>query len=306
MKHSPDLINKMVNLKHEGYSSRQIADILQIGKSTVNDAVKRTKHIYPSHVGPKIGLLDLETSAAKAYCFGRFDVNLTQAHIAEEGGKILVGGWQWLHEDTQTMLYMTPEEIEAMNDGRITGQLYDLYEEADAIVMHYGKKFDHLVVQTRGLAHGFGKLPTVKIIDTHTIAKKYLKLPNYKLDTIAAYFGLTRKIQNSGIELWIRVQNGDPEAMQEMVDYCAGDLITLKEIFIEIARLGIDGFNAAQYYPDLLVRCKVCGSCNVEPTGRFSYTATGKFEEHSCGTCGTISRSRINKTTREDRKKLLA
>jgi hypothetical protein len=300
MVHNKETIDFIIKSKAAGYSSREIASILGIGKSTVND-------IYNRHSGrtPKIALLDLETAAAVSYHFSRWNINVTENHVKTEGGNILVGCYKWLGEDNTYFLNQSPKEIKTLDDSRIVATLYDLYEQADAVVMHNGKKFDHKVLQTRGLYHNYGKLPTVKIIDTLEIAKKKLRFPSNRLDSIANYLGLGRKLDTGGIDLWKQVQEGDKEAMEKMKDYCIQDVNLLESVFMRMAHLGIDGYNAALYFNDDERRCNVCGGVHVEPTGRYSYTSVSAFSEYECLDCGAISRDRKSTVSKDKRSKLL-
>lgn len=299
-----NVVNEIFKLKAEGLSSRKIGSRLGLGKSTVNDILNR--YSQPKNTYPKIALIDTETSAALAYTFGRFNVNLTQNHIKEEGGKILVACYKWLGEEQVHRLYMTPEELFLGNDFHIVSELYEVYEKADAVVMHNAKKFDHKVIQTRGLANDLGMLPIVKIIDTLEIAKKNLRLPSNALDSIGSYFGLGRKIDTGGIELWKRVQEGDVQAMQHMVEYCHGDIALLEAVFLKLAPLGIPGFNASLYTDNELHLCKVCSSDKVLQTGRTVKLVAGEYAEYECCNCGHKQRGKELLNTRQKRKTLLA
>lgn len=303
MKHNYEIVNLIIESKDAGYSSRAIADVLGIGKSTVNDIYNRYKDNLP---GPRIAILDVETSAVLSWHFDRWNINISENHVEVEGGNVMVASYKWLGEDETHAVYMKPSELKRMDDKRIIQCMYKIYEEADAIVMHNGKKFDNKVIQTRGIYHGLGKLPTVKIIDTLQIAKKHMKLPSNRLDSIGKYFGIGRKVPNDGIELWKRVQKGDVESMQTMVTYCVGDVNLLESVFKKLAVLGIDGFKAAQYFSDEILRCNVCGSTEVELTGKFVYSGVGKFKEYHCADCGAITRDRKNIHSTAKRKSLLA
>lgn len=306
MKHSPGIIEAILEQKNQGLSSRQIANNLGIGKTSVNKYVALTqqKRETAEPLKLRIAVLDIETSASKVYCFGRFDQNITQNAVAEEGGKILVACWKWLGDTEVQRLYMTPTEIANQDDSSIVAILYDLYEKADAIVMHNGKKFDHRMVQTRGVYHGYGKLPTIKVIDTLEMAKKVLRLPSNKLDSIGAYFGLGRKEVTTGIDLWKRVQENEEGAMKEMVSYCIQDVELLEAVYYQLQALGTTGFNAGQYFNDDKIRCRSCGSHNVSNTGRHVHTGVGKYEELQCNDCGHTQRGSQTVNTKEKRKSL--
>lgn len=315
MKYTEDTLNAIRDLKLEGFSSRQIAHYLGISKSGVNYAFQR--HIplqyHPDEVafkkkdGPRILIFDTETAAATALTFGRFKVNLSQDNILENGGWILCACWRWLGESDVHSIYLSPQEVEECDDSKIVARLFELYEEADAVLAHNSLGFDHKVVQARAIYHGFPALPLVKVLDTLQLVRKYLKLPSNRLDAIGEFFNLGRKISTGGISLWKEVQSGDREAMAKMVEYCEQDVNLLYDVYLRTRHLGRAGsdFNAGLYYDDDLVRCRVCGSTDVESTGRTTETALNSFEEVRCNDCGAVHRHRQPKTTKEKRKSLL-
>lgn len=320
MKLQKETQDKIIELKDIGFSSREIARMLKIGKSTVNDIYAKYKQetelrnqaISPSSPnqagsGPKILVLDLETAAAQVLTFGRFKQNIGQANVIKEGGWILCCAWRWLGEERTESLWLTPEEIAEGNDLTMAILLQDLLFKADAIIAHNGANFDWKVAQTRSVYHGLGALPYVKIIDTLTMAKKSLRLPSNRLDSIGEYFGLGRKIDTGGIDLWKRVQQGDEDAMLSMVEYCEQDVNLLHDIYLKLRAVGNSAnFNAGLYYNDDEVHCPTCGSTDVHPTARSVQTALSVFEEFTCGSCGSIHRGRKTATTKEERSRLLS
>lgn len=318
MKHSDTIVEQVVRMVGAGISSRQVAQELGIGKSTVNDIwnrwIRDPKPFYnPDEVafkkteGPKILVFDTETAAATALTFGRFKVNLSQDNILDNGGWLLCSCWRWLGSNITESIHLTPEEVLNKDDSRIVAKLFELYEEADAVLAHNSIGFDHRVVQTRAVYNGFPPLPQVKVLDTLQLVKRYLKLPSNRLDAIGEFFGLGRKLSTGGISLWRKVQEGDEQAMEQMVEYCLQDVDLLYEVYLRTRQLGRAGsdFNAALYYNDDLVRCRVCGSSEVEATGRTIETALNAFDEVRCNECGAVHRHRTAKTTKEKRKSLL-
>lgn len=291
----------IVFLKNAGYSSREIASMCGVGKTTVNDIV--AKNEFSS--GPRIKVLDIETSAAIVACFQRYDINLTENHIIKEGGRILCASVKNLGQSEIRCHYALPEEIKANTDDSVVIELYKELQDVDVVVIHNGKKFDKKMIQTRGLALGLGMLPNFVVIDTLEIAKRKLRLPSNKLDSIGSYFNLGRKVVNTGIDLWIRVQQGDQDAMQEMMDYCDGDVLLLEDVFLMLMGLGAIGFNAANYYHDELSRCPACGSPDVESQDGFAYSGVSKYNVYKCNHCGYHSRDRANLNSTSKRKSML-
>ena len=314
MKYTEDTIKSILEMKLAGFSSREIAAALGISKSGVNESFQRhvplqydPRDVAFKRSGPKILVFDTETAAATALTFGRFKVNLSQDNILDNGGWILCACWRWLGEYETHRIHLTPDEVLTKDDSRIVAKLFELYEEADAVLAHNSQGFDHKVVQTRAIANGFPPLPQVKVLDTLQLVKKYLKLPSNRLDAIGEFFGLGRKISTGGISLWRKVQEGDVQAMEDMVTYCEQDVDLLYDVYMRTRQLGRAGsdFNAALYFDDDLVRCRVCGSSDVESTGRTTETSLNVFEEIRCNDCGAVHRHRKSKTTKEKRNNLI-
>ena len=77
--------------------------------------------------------------------------------------------------------------------------------------------------------------PHYNSIDTLKLCKAYLNLPSNKLAEVAKYFNLTHKLDPGGLQTWIDIViNRDKDAMKTMLDYCDGDIITLKEVYNKI------------------------------------------------------------------------
>lgn len=315
MKYTDQTIEAILEMNRDGLSSRQIAELLGISKSGINYTIQResTNLQYdPKDVafkksnGPKILIFDTETSCPLVFAFGRRKQFINDKAIYKEGGRILCFSYKWFGNSTVYSHWMSPEEIEDNDDSRITCILFGLYEEADAVVGYNLQGFDDKVVQTRALACGLGKLPSVKKLDPYLQAKKKLRLPSNSLDNVCAYFGLPQKTA-TGMELWTKVQSGDTAAMKEMVDYCENDVQVLENVYLLLQNLGNvnTDYNASLYFEDDLVRCRTCGSTDVEATGRNVTTSASVFEEVRCNSCGGVHRHKTAKTTKEKRKNLL-
>lgn len=285
-----ETINLIAELKAQGFSSRMIAETLGIGKSTVND--NYNSRILPN--GPRKLFIDLETAAAKVYTFGRWKQNIGQDNIAQEGGYILCASYRTDTDGKIRTLAATPKEAIQGDDGRIVEGIYKLYENADVSISHNALGFDHKVIQTRGIANGLGALPKVKVLDTLVMAKRHMRLPSNRLDSIGEYFNLGRKVKHEGIKLWIEVQEGNKEAMKRMQEYCEQDVNLLYNVYCKLQALGHRELNSALYYSDDAVHCPTCGSTDLTATGRSVYTTLSEFAEVKCNECGAIHRTRTN------------
>lgn len=307
MKYTQKVIDAIFEMNKLGFSSRQIAAELGVSKSGVNDLLKReTKGAKGEGVTkPKILIFDLETSAATVLAFGRNKQFISDDAVITEGGQILTAAWKWLGED-DVYHYANIDEITDKDDSSVCAILWELFEQADAVVAHNALKFDVKVLRTRCLANGYPALPTVKILDTLIMAKKNFRFPTNRLNTLAEYFGFGSKEDTGGISLWKDVQSGDADALQKMIDYNVQDVLLLEKVYIALRSYGHSGstFNHGHYSEGKEV-CPVCGSDSIEATGRKVSTAVSVFEEVRCGGCGAVHRRRQAVNTKDQRAQIV-
>jgi len=308
MKYSQELQEEILAQAKDGYSGRSIATHLGLSKSGVNQLLKRHSAVIntAATTGPKVLFFDLETSAALVYCFGRHKQFINQDAVEKEGGKILMAGYRWLGANQSTVLY-NKSEIRNDQDYLVCAMLWDLFANADVVVAHNAKNFDIKMLELRCMANGLPPLPTVQVVDTLEIAKRKFRFPSNRLDALGAYLNIGRKVSHSGIKLWVDVQAGKEEAMEEMREYCEQDVDLLVEVFLALRSRGlVSGFNAALYYDDDIVRCRSCGHHEFESTGRKVYTPSGVYNEIRCTECETVQRDKSNQTSKTKRSNLLS
>jgi len=293
----------------EGLSGRYIAGVLGLGKTTVNDYLSSltSELITASNdpTGPKILLYDLETAPTLAYTFGRWKQNISQDSVIEEGSWIICASYKWLG-DSEVKSIVFPYDVESHTDSSIVAELWELYEQADAVIAHNSLGFDHKILQSRCMINGFPALSSVKVLDTLQMAKKNFKLNSNKLDSIADILNIGRKKQTGGIKLWVDVLNGDKQALATMVEYCNQDTVLLEQVFLRLRSYGLaSNFNAAHYHKDEKERCPTCGSEDLSFTGKTVFTDVSEFTEKICNDCGSRHRTRKVANTKEKRQSLL-
>jgi len=299
---------QIIDLKKKGYSSRWIANHVGCGKSTVNDVYNAYLSASNSPVrgtSPKILFLDVETTADIVATFGRRNVNISESNVIQQGNELISVALSWLDSDN-VVSYSARFNGFSINED-LERDMLDVIrsciESADAVVIH-NARFDLGTIQQRMLHYGMGRLPSVKVIDTLQIARKYLQLRSNKLDSITKYFGLSNKVENEGIGLWIKVQAGCEQALQRMVQYNEGDVIALKDVYRKFVSLNL-GVNTAIFSDHEGHVCTSCGSHSVSKTGQLVHTSVSSFEEFECNDCGAKMRGRVNVLPKEKRKNLL-
>jgi uncharacterized protein YprB with RNaseH-like and TPR domain len=324
-------VKEIIELKQEGRGSRWIAEYFGVSKSFVNDLYKkwlsqssqplidyleeskkqhqrdRVKD-YAEVVSvrkPKILFLDIETTADIVATFGRFKVNIGESNIVQQGNQIATAAWKFNDElgVSAACSEFNNYDINEQSEKSLLTDLVHAIAEADIVVIH-NARFDLGTIQHRMLHHNMGRLPTVKVIDTLMISRKYLKLRSNKLDSITKYFGLSNKIENEGISLWIKVQQGDMAALDDMMMYNVGDVEALEDVYNKFVALN-QGVNLSIYTQLAQKACTSCGSTNVHATGRQVTTGVSMFDEYECSDCGAKMRGRTNKLTKEQRQNIL-
>ena len=326
-------------LIEEGLSQREACKVLGIARGTMQYYLKNkvqaeqqdeTAHLLSTEAnkerllasaarlktlaqaGAKILAFDLETSIPKVATFGRMKVFLNHENVLQEGGKILCASYLWIDAngvgDVQ-LLAMTPEENAAQDDARVCAELWELFNQADAVVCHNAATFDFPVVKTRCMMNGLPPLPTVKVLDTLIMARKNFRFPSNRLAELAAYLGLPAKVDVGGVKTWIDYQAGKQEAIDHMHYYCKHDTVLLAKVYMKLRSYGHTGsdFNAGLYVDveSGTISCPVCTS-PMKPTGRFVYTSVSKFPEVRCTDegCQHVARTRVNLV--EDRSSLVS
>lgn len=261
--------------------------------------IKKAKKIYYDSInvksnikkGPKILLLDIETSPMRAYVWRRWKQNIYLEQTISEWF-MLCWSAKWLEEDTIYGERLTQEDVLNENDSSILTSLWKLLDEADIVIGHNSKKFDIPKINSRFLVNNLFPPSPYKQIDTKEVSVKQFGFSSNKLDALATYFNYEKKL-DTDFDLWKRCMDGDEEALEYMLVYNKKDVLILEKIYLKL-RPYIKGHpNVGIYYLDNDKKCGHCGSTNLKLNG-YTYTNISKFKTFRCNDCGSISRSRLN------------
>lgn len=177
---------------------------------------------------------DIETS----FCEGTFwrpgyNQTIYPNQILKHG-QIICISWKWENEDE---IHHLDWGLEEQCDKKILEKFIPELDKANEIVAHNGDRFDIKWIRARAAFHGLEMKPGYRTIDTLKLAKKYFALPSYKLEEIANYFDLTAKIDPGGLQTWIDIViHKDQEALNIMLEYCDGDIVTLEDVYHKLRR----------------------------------------------------------------------
>ena len=149
------------------------------------------------------------------------------------------------------------------NDKEMILKFVDIMNDCDEVVGHNGDNFDIKWIRTRALFHGIMSMPEIKSIDTLKISRSKLKLPSNKLDEIAKFFGIGKKLEHRGMPMWEDIiERNSRKAMKEMVDYCKMDVEVLANVYLLLEGYSKPKTNIASFAGGDKADCNYCASEN--------------------------------------------
>jgi len=167
-------------------------------------------------------------------------------------------------------------------------EIYDLLEEADAVIHYNGTKFDIPTLNKEFLLLGLTPPAPYKEIDLLRTSRSKFKFPSNKLDYVAQALGLGEKVKHIGHELWIRCMNKDKQAWDMMKKYNIQDVVLLEKVYEKMLSWIRNHPNQNGYHAGVV--CPNCGSSNLIKRGLSCNTNT-VYQRLRCKDCGKWSRS---------------
>lgn len=171
-------------------------------------------------------------------------------------------------------------------DTKIVQDIHKLFNEADFVVAHNGRRFDFKVVNSRFAFHGLKPPQPYKTVDTLVEAKKHFDLPSYKLDFICDYFGIGRKLPHQGFPMWKGCIAGNKKDWATMLRYNKHDILLLEGVYKLLLPYMATHPNY-NLFAGTLDRCPNCGG-NIQRRG-FRVSRVSRFQRFECQGCGAWS-----------------
>lgn len=247
---------------------------------------------------PRILLWDVENTHSIVATFPMWKANISHEAILQEWF-MLCASWKWLGENKIYSVSLLDDPVrfkeDHTDDYYVIAKMHDILSEADAIIAHHGDAFDIKKFNARSVKHGFGPIPNVVQIDTLKMAKSKFKFNFNKLDYLAQYLGVGKKIKTN-IHLWIDCLHGKRKAIKEMVAYNKVDIEMLEGIYKKLAPYCVSKLNHNHFTQERV--CPTCGSTRLT-VNRYRLTRVGKMIQLQCKDCGGFSSFPVSKTGKE-------
>ncbi len=235
--------------------------------------------------GPRVLIVDIETSPLISYTWGLFDQNIALNQIHTDW-HLLSYSAKWL--DEKKIFYKDQRNVENIQDDKkLLQEVWKLMNEADIVIGQNSKSFDVKKLNARFILNGMKPPSSFKQIDTLRLAKKYFAFTSNKLEymsnKLCTKFKKLKPKKFQGFELWKACLAGNRAAWKEMEEYNKVDVLATEELYKKLSIWGT-GIDFDLYKDNLEPSCN-CGSTKFVKNG-YAYTSTGKYQRYECGECG--------------------
>lgn len=239
---------------------------------------------FPAHksTNPKRLFFDIETSPVFGWFWRTGKQYINHQQILTDK-KIICISYKWEGEEKVHTLKWTKKQ----NDSGIVKKFIKILGEADEIVAHNGDRYDIKELRTRAIHEGVLMFPKYRTFDTLKKSRKYFNFHSNKLDYLGEVLKLGRKLDHEGVELWLKVCEGDEDALKRMIEYCERDVVLLEDVFNALNPYVDHNTNHAVQAgkSNAKWKCPNCVSENVSLC-HTDTTAMGYIKRHmKCGDC---------------------
>lgn len=240
----------------------------------------------------KILHLDIEVSPTLATVWGLFKQNISINQIT---GNSEVLTWSAMWHGSDEVMYATLADFSKRD---MLVLLYDLINEADAVVTYNGDGFDLKILNKEFLELGLPPPSSYKSVDLLKVVKKHFRFTSNKLDYVSQKLGLGKKVEHRGHQLWLDCMAGKRSAFAEMAEYNVQDVVLLEKLYNKLQGWIHNGPNLSVLYNDVV--CPNCGGHHFQSRG-YHLTQSGKYRRFQCKGCGTWTRSTKSEPLVKDR-----
>jgi DNA polymerase III epsilon subunit-like protein len=302
--------DKMLPIVHEVVAGKRIS-VLALEHDVCENSIRKFHRLYlagkcpasdkhppeterPFRRRARKMFLDIETLPNEGYFFDVYSDRGIPLQFVKRQKAICTISYKFDGDEKVTVLVARAP----YDDKSILEQLLPETERAEYIVWHFGEGFDRPFIDGRLLIHGLPALPPINSIDTYKLARsKFGKsLNSNRLDHLGELLGVGRK-NKTDASLWVRCAEGDPDALEEMARYNAQDVLLLEAVYNKLAPNVRSKVNYNLLHDDAVLRCKPCGSTNIELKGHELVNATfrHRYQCHDCHAWSTFPKKAVPK-----------
>ncbi len=224
---------------------------------------------------------DVETSPNIVYSWNLgYDLNISPDLLIKERAIICIC---YKYEGDSKVYSLTWDKGD---DKKMLQDFVKIINSADEVIGHNGDNFDIKHVRTRCIFHGIPMIPDIQSLDTLKLARRNFKFNSNKLNYIAQFLGLGKKIDTGGFSLWKEVMAYKTAALNKMVTYCKKDVTLLEQVFQKLNSYTISKVHVGLHQGGNSCSCPNCASPRTISNG-IRISATGLQKRRlQCLNCG--------------------
>lgn len=225
----------------------------------------------------KLLLLDIESAPHTAFVWGTWQQNVAVSQLKQHG-RTLCWAAKWLGDKEVQFL------DERAGREKMVGKIHRLLTEADGVITYNGMSFDIPMLNNEIIQQGLPPVPPQKHIDLYRTARSQFRLASNKLEHVAQYLGLGKKVEHKGFTLWLGCLAGNRADWKTMREYNIQDVNLLERVYLKLRPW-------VRNHPDVAVaearpHCGSCGSTKVQRRG-YRRTKAFQIERLACQDCGS-------------------
>jgi uncharacterized protein YprB with RNaseH-like and TPR domain len=233
--------------------------------------MKRKRLYFDIETSPNIGL----------FWSAGYKQKIDYSNIIKERAIICIC-YKW--EDEKQVYSLNWDK--SQSDKKLLQEFIKVANQADELVGHNGDKFDLPWIRTRCLYHRIDLFPKYTTIDTLKLSRRQFRFNSNRLDYIASFLGIGKKIKTD-FNLWKDiVLNKCEKSMAKMIDYCKQDVRLLEQVHKELRLHDTPKTHYGVIETGDIRTCPECGSNNIHISKTRILASGNKQIQYRCNDCG--------------------
>ncbi len=239
-------------------------------------------------IKPKRLYFDIETSFCLAWVWSTGQQYVGAENILQDS-KIICIAYKWEDEDETHILSWDKKQ----NDKSMLKKFTKIAEKADELVGHNGRNFDQRHINARIAYHSLPRIDITFVEDTLKRSRREFRLASHKLDYLAKYFKVGKKLETGGIGLWLKVVlDNDRKVLAKMEEYCKHDVVVLEKVYQRLKPYFPVHYNLSVLNQDKTI----CPSCagKLHKHGIRATSALRQVQRYRCKDCSKVFSDGVN------------
>ena len=222
---------------------------------------------------------DIETSPNIGFFWqAGYEIDVDAYNIITERAIICIC-WKW--EDEKKVHSLSWDKNQ--DDKKMLQEFVKVMDTADEVIGHNGDRFDIKWVRTRAIFHKIDFPPKIISIDTLKNCRSLFRMNSNKLNYVAKYLGIGKKIETGGFDLWRKIiLDKDKQSLEKMIKYCKNDVILLEKLWDRLNPYVAPKTHIGNWTNE----CPECGSDNIKKSKTIKLASGYVRCQMKCSNCG--------------------